>query len=108
LFRAPRGELMMSMSAQVFFVQAAAKNVLIVPNTAVRTVEDATTGRPPKAQVTVVTPSGATETRAVQLGLRNRISAEIVSGLKEGENVVVDTAPAADTSQSRMRMLRMY
>ncbi|AGG71508.1 hypothetical protein SM2011_b23124 (plasmid) [Sinorhizobium meliloti 2011] len=31
-----------------------------------------------------------------------------MSGLKEGENVVVDTAPAADTSQSRMRMLRMY
>ncbi len=80
----PTGELMMSMSAQVFFVQAAAKNVLVVPSAALRTVEAAASDGPARAEVTVVAPSGATQTRTVEVGVRNRVSAEIVSGLQEG------------------------
>lgn len=96
----PTGELMMSMSAQVFFVQAAAKNVLVVPSAALRTVEAAASDGPARAEVTVVAPSGATQTRTVEVGVRNRVSAEIVSGLQEGEKVVVDAASATNGSRA--------
>jgi macrolide-specific efflux system membrane fusion protein len=96
----PTGELMMSMSAQVFFVQAAAKNVLVVPSAALRTMEAAASDRPARAEVTVVAPSGATQTRPVEVGVRNRVSAEIVSGLQEGEKVVVDAASATNGSRA--------
>ncbi|RVK44477.1 macrolide transporter subunit MacA [Sinorhizobium meliloti] len=96
----PTGELMMSMSAQVFFVQAAAKNVLVVPSAALRTVEGAASDGPARAEVTVVAPSGATQTRTVEVGVRNRVSAEIVSGLQEGEKVVVDAASATNGSRA--------
>ncbi|MCA1408088.1 macrolide transporter subunit MacA [Ensifer sp. IC3342] len=104
----PTGELMMSMSAQVFFVEAAAKDVLIVPSAAIHA------NREGKAQVTVVTPSGATETRAVEVGIRNRVSAQILSGLEEGDRVVVDTASASTGDSARnngsrgMRMPPMF
>ncbi|MDE4601796.1 macrolide transporter subunit MacA [Sinorhizobium meliloti] len=96
----PTGELMMSMSAQVFFVQAAAKNVLVVPSAALRTVEAAASDGPARAEVTVVARSGATQTRTVEVGVRNRVSAEIVSGLQEGEKVVVDAASATNGSRA--------
>jgi macrolide-specific efflux system membrane fusion protein len=96
----PTGELMMSMSAQVFFVQAAAKNVLVVPSAALRTMEAAASDGPARAEVTVVAPSGATQTRTVEVGVRNRVSAEIVSGLQEGEKVVVDAASATNGSRA--------
>ncbi|MCZ4092270.1 macrolide transporter subunit MacA [Sinorhizobium psoraleae] len=104
----PTGELMMSMSAQVFFVEAAAKDVLVVPSAAIHANGEATDGKPAKAEVTVVTPSGATEARAVEVGIRNRVSAEIVSGLEEGDRVVVDTASAGSgTRNTRSRGMRM-
>ncbi|WP_046120747.1 macrolide transporter subunit MacA [Ensifer aridi] len=107
----PKGELMMSMSAQAFFVEATAKDALVVPNAAVR-MNGGSVDKPTLAHVTVVTPSGATETRDVEVGIRNRVSAEIISGLKEGEKVVVDTASSANarnTSLRRgMRMLRLF
>ncbi|WP_248447031.1 macrolide transporter subunit MacA [Sinorhizobium meliloti] len=96
----PTGELMMSMSAQVFFVQAAAKNVLVVPSAALRTMEAAASDGPARAEVTVVAPSGATQTRPVEVGVRNRVSAEIVSGLQEGEKVVVDAASVTNGSRA--------
>ncbi|WEX76233.1 efflux RND transporter periplasmic adaptor subunit [Sinorhizobium numidicum] len=111
----PTGELMMSMSAQVFFVQAAAKNVLVVPSAAIKTSGERAPGTPAKTEVTVVTPSGATETREVEVGIRNRVSAEIVNGLEEGERVVVDTASASTGNSVRntrslrgLRMPRMF
>ncbi|MCG5479236.1 efflux RND transporter periplasmic adaptor subunit [Sinorhizobium alkalisoli] len=110
----PTGELMMSMSAQVFFVEAAASDVLLVPSAAVHMHDDAA-GKPTRAQVTVVSPSGVTETRGVEIGIRNRVSAEIVSGLDEGEEVVVDTGSvgnrgdgAGTGSRRGMRMPRFF
>lgn len=128
----PDGELMMSMSAQVFFVQAAAKDVLIVPSAALNApARDASQangqdggqpggarGEGRKAEVTVVTASGALETREVEVGIRNRVSAEIKSGLEEGEKIVVSTGSATSSgsggsardnrSQRGMRMPPMF
>ena len=89
----PDGELMTSMSAQVFFVQAAARDVLVVPAGAVR-MKRAEAGGKPQAEVTVVAASGASEVRKVETGIRNRVSVEVKSGLEEGERVVV--TPGSD------------
>ncbi|MCP8896930.1 efflux RND transporter periplasmic adaptor subunit [Shinella daejeonensis] len=104
----PDGELMMSMSAQVFFVEQAAQDVLLVPSGAIRAG-----GRDGKAEVTVVSASGATETRSVETGIRNRVNTEIRSGLSEGERVVATPGTDAserggNRSQRGMRMPRMF
>lgn len=100
----PDGELMMAMSAQVFFVEAAARDVLLVPSGAVRLKGD-------KAEVTVVSASGATETRGVEPGIRNRVSTEIRSGLEEGERVSVsagsDGSAGSRSDRSSQRGIRM-
>ncbi len=110
----PDGELMMSMSAQVFFIQSAAEDVLVVPSSALRTTGGRSQeGGPQKAELTVVTPSGATETREVEVGIRNRVSAEIRSGVKEGEQVVVGGGDGAGdrgnrSQRNNMRMPPMF
>ena len=71
----PEGTLMMNMTAQVFFVQSSAENVLTVPVAAVRSGTDGKSG-----EVTVVTASGARETRKVETGIRNRVRVEITQG----------------------------
>ena len=109
----PDGELMMSMSAQVFFVEEAANDVLLVPTGAVRMKRGEGGGRR-QAEVTVVTASGATEARSVEPGIRNRVSTEIRSGLEEGERVVVNAGAEGGSqqrsgrSQRGMRMPPMF
>lgn len=109
----PDGELMMSMSAQVFFVEEAARDVLLVPTGAVQTARGE--GGKRQAEVTVVTATGKTEVRSVEPGIRNRVSTEIVSGLEEGERVVVNagsegsgSSGRSDRSQRGMRMPPMF
>jgi macrolide-specific efflux system membrane fusion protein len=118
----PDGDLMISMSAQVFFIQSAAHDVLVVPSAAIQSKggfrHTGANGEPRKAEVQVVTPSGATETREVETGIRNRVSVEIKGGLNEGDLVVVgtgsDTDPAAaargpgNRGQRGGRMPRMF
>ena len=107
-------ELMPLMSAQVFFVLAGAYDVITVPVSAVRYTDrpargagrgkgspnDADESPPPSAgeqparrtrsaEVTVVHKDGMRETRVVQVGVTDRVNAEIVSGLSEDETVVV-------------------
>ncbi len=114
LFDVPNadGELMMSMSAQVFFVENAARDVLLVPSGAVSMKRGE--GGKRQAEVTVVTAAGAQETRMVETGIRNRVSTEIRSGLEEGERVVVNSGGAGrsgergNRSQRGMRMPPMF
>jgi macrolide-specific efflux system membrane fusion protein len=147
-------ELMPQMSAQVFFVQSGAYDVVTVPVSALRytdrpargarrgqggpnagdlpaqgaqnaatqgaakggaakgepkgaqtpvpaqvAAEPEASSKPTRAaQVTVVHDDGMQETRTVRVGVTDRVNAEIVSGLSEGERVVVgmqtqDNAP---------------
>ena len=111
-------ELMPLMSAQVFFVLAGAYDVVTVPVSAVRYTDrggarggnrgqgkgaqgeadapaQAADAKPTRsAEVTVVHEDGMQETRSVQVGVTDRINAEIVSGLSEGEAVVAGTDTA--------------
>lgn len=80
----PKRELMTQMTAQVFFIVNAAHNVVIAPMSALRE-EDKKAGR---YSVTVVDAKGSQAFREIQVGINNRVSAEILSGLKAGERIV--------------------
>jgi macrolide-specific efflux system membrane fusion protein len=92
----PDGTLMMNMTAQVFFVESSAENVLTVPVAAVHTRGE---GKP--SEVTVVTASGAHEIRKVETGIRNRVRVEIKQGLGENDTVVVSAGSGDKASSGR-------
>ncbi len=115
--------LLPQMTAQVFFVLAAAHNVVVVPVGALKYADGAGTGaassssgrvsggkrpagmaaqtRPRAASVTVIPSSGATETRNVMVGVTNRVDAEILSGLAPGEEVIAGSQLAAAAKPTR-------
>lgn len=76
------------------------------PNTAnearkPRTEQDDKSAPGKRATVRVLNADGSVEERKVRIGLNNRITAEVLSGLKEGEKVVL--ADATDTSQNESK-----
>jgi macrolide-specific efflux system membrane fusion protein len=83
LFDVPNAEgaLMTQMTTQVFFVVAEAKDAVVVPVSAVRR-----TGHG-KATVNLPDSDGKVETREVEIGVTNRVSAQVLSGLQPGEQV---------------------
>lgn len=102
----PTGELLPQMSAQVFFVSARAKDALLVPISALSPVGGKTgkkkrkpSGEQPNAaegtpvpvryRVQVLTSSGRVENRVISVGITNRVSAQVLSGLKAGERIIV-------------------
>ena len=124
----PNQALMTQMTAQVFFVAASAKDAVLVPLSALRPAAtggsakrapraagerksgtgERASGNDPRAQfangaalVSVVGADGKPADRSVKVGVMNRVSAEIVSGLEAGEVVVIGTrAPAAAKAQA--------
>jgi len=80
------GEFFPGMSAQVFFVTSFVDNVLIVPVAALSFAETPDGAR--NATARVVLPNGTAEDREVVIGLVDRVYAEVVSGLEEGERVI--------------------
>jgi macrolide-specific efflux system membrane fusion protein len=151
LFDVPNANqsLMTSMTAQVFFVAASAKNALLIPAVALNSGtrsgdaagrrdrgasgpgrEDRTASAPPsepaasaaspgasgstsgfatrtsraprRASVKVLTATGTLDERPVELGVSNRVQAQVLSGLTEGDQVVtgVKLPPAAPHSSA--------
>ena len=87
----PDGVLRTSMTAQVYIVLASAKHVLTVPSAA---LTPAGQGR---YTVRILTdPKKKPEVRAVTVGINNNVSAQILSGLKAGEKVVVGEGAAKE------------
>jgi membrane fusion protein, macrolide-specific efflux system len=111
----PNQVLMTQMTAQVFFVVSSAKDAVLVPLSALHPVASGSRARgargtgerptslDPRSQfakgdalVSVVGVDGKAQDRAVKVGVMNRVSAQIVSGLEPGEKVVIGTrAPVA-------------
>lgn len=98
LFDVPNPDrvLMSQMTAQVFFVLARADEALLVPMAALGPVRE--NGA---STVHVVGRGGKVEQRAVTVGVRHRISAEVLSGLREGERVVLGPWPPAAAGERR-------
>lgn len=59
--------------------------------------------RPTLATVQVAIAGNKFETREVRVGVTSRISAEVISGLEEGEKVVAGVLQARDTSQQQQQ-----
>ncbi|MGR7922805.1 efflux RND transporter periplasmic adaptor subunit [Zobellella denitrificans] len=93
----PQGRLMSQMTTQVFFVLAEAEDVLLVPMSALTFPDRRDRSQ---AEVRVLTAAGSLETRRVEVGVSNRIQAEIRDGLALNEQVVLNVAPATADSRS--------
>lgn len=97
----PEGRLMTQMTAQVFFINAKAENALLVPVTALQRFG-------PNVSVQVVGRNGQPEPRDVTVGVSNRVQAEIIDGLEEGDLVLSSPARAAERGEGgRPRMMGM-
>lgn len=92
------GVLLPDMTAKVFFVISAVRDVLRIPVGALRDRRDDT------ATVQVMGTDGSPEDRTVRLGLVSRISAEVVSGLEAGEEVVAGIAEEESGRRGGMRV----
>lgn len=82
----PDGTLRIDMTAQVYIVQSKADKVLSVPAAAVKT--DPKLG----SYVEVAQADGTTRKQAVKTGITNRINTQIISGVNQGDKVVVGEA----------------
>ncbi len=90
------GKFRIDMTAQVNIVISAVKNVLTIPASAITTENG-------KHTVKVVGADGQAKPVQVQVGLNNRISAEIKSGLKLGDKVVISDNQNSNTASRNNR-----
>ena len=100
LFEVPNadGELRISMTAEVYIVLASAKDAIIVPSAAVDS-----SAKDGSSMVLVVGKDGQPQVRKVEVGIDNNANAQIVSGLREGERVVLGQA-SSGLSETAQRM----
>ncbi|WP_343584498.1 efflux RND transporter periplasmic adaptor subunit [Herbaspirillum sp.] len=84
----PSRELMSGMSADVYFVLAHVEQALSIPLSLVTKP-----GMDGTQTVKVVLDGGKLETRKIRIGIRDGERAQVISGLKEGEQVLVPVAP---------------
>lgn len=91
--------LMTGMSTQMFFLINASENALLVPTTALRKLQpdkDADAGK--AYQVEVKDKNGVTK-KTVTVGIITRTQAEIISGLNEGDMVLLPVVKAPAVKQ---------
>jgi len=77
------GALMPQMSAQVFFVQGSARNVLLAPMAALSAGNGQKAHFSAKVQV-----DREIQERTVRIGVRDRLNGEVLEGLSEGDQLV--------------------
>ena len=84
------------MTAQVFIVLAQAKGVLLIPAAAVGNAAEGS-----ETKVQVLKADGSLELRAIKIGIKSELSAEVTAGLKEKEQVVLrEITSTGSTSKS--------
>lgn len=99
----PQHTLRIGMTAQVSIILNRAENTLLVPAQILRRVD----GGADKYQVPVLDSNNQLQYRDVTVGINNKVNAQILSGLKENEQVVIGmsmAAGASDTEKHRPRM----
>lgn len=110
----PDGRLLTSMTAQVFFVVASVEAALLVPLAALQPLAATAHERGNERRTTVGTPTasryrvevldnhGRVTERDISVGVSNRIQAEVLDGLVEGEQVLLG-AHATNGSPGSLR-----
>ena len=94
----PDGTLRIDMTAQVYIVLDSAKNAVTIPASALS--KSSGTG---KQTVQVVGADGLPQKREVMVGLNNRVTAQIVSGLTAGDKVVIGEGKADGGASSQSK-----
>lgn len=92
-------KLRISMTAQVYIILKQAKQAIVVPTTALDNLD-----AQGNAIIHVVDSNGRVESRKVQVGINNNVECEILSGLSEGEQVIISQGLSAGASGSSGRM----
>src|SRR5664279_1825655 len=92
------GRLRTYMTTEVHIVVAQAKNALTIPSAAISARNSDGTYR-----VQILEPGGTASPRNVRIGLNNKLTAEVLQGLKEGEQVVTGKV-SADAGGSKSQM----
>ena len=85
------------MTAQIYIIIDQAKDALLVPSAAIqeRPAKDQTEGQAKTSKIVrVLNDDGTVEPRTVEVGIDNRVNAQILSGVKEGEKVIIGEASA--------------
>jgi HlyD family secretion protein len=85
-------KVLSGMNAEVEVVAGEARNALLVPVDALRELA------PGQYAVFVIQPDGQQMLRPVQVGLKDLVNAEIVSGLQEGETIKLSASQRTTTS----------
>lgn len=97
----PDGKLRVNMTAEVNIVLAEAKNALTIPATALGTKD-----KQGRFAVQVQGPDGQLQLRKVKIGLNNHINAQVLDGLRPGEQVVLSAAMAGSSMAADPRAQR--
>lgn len=97
------GALMKGMSAQVFFVLGRAKDVPLLPAEALIERAPEEDAPPAKAYRVQVVEHGASRERIVHIGLMTRDNAQVVSGLVEGDELVLQLPKRDEIDQRPSR-----
>jgi len=99
LFDIPNPErvLKIQMTAQVFIVLAQAKGVLLIPAAAIGNANEGS-----QINVRVLKSNGKVEARAIKIGIKSEIYAEITAGLQEKEQVIVGESAVKGAKKSSL------
>lgn len=90
----PDGQLRINMTAQVYIVENKLENALNVPAAAIK--KDRELGN----YVQVVQADGTTKKQPVKIGLTNRVNTQIISGVNQGDKVVIGEDDSKGTAKS--------
>jgi len=77
-------ELLPQMTAQVSFITASARDVLVAPLSALQPVEQ----KPQIYTARILGSDDQPQTREVRAGVNDRLAVQVVEGLKEGEKLI--------------------
>jgi macrolide-specific efflux system membrane fusion protein len=80
----PKRELYIQMTAQVYIILSQAKDVLLIPTSAVGNAAEGS-----EIKVQVLKEDDKIEIRAIKIGIKGEISTEVKEGLEENELVVI-------------------
>jgi macrolide-specific efflux system membrane fusion protein len=92
----PDGMLRISMTTQVHILLAAAHQVLIIPASTLGARQSDGGYR-----VQVLNAKGQPEWRSIRIGLNNHVMAQVSTGLKAGEQVVIGASNGVSSTQTR-------
>jgi macrolide-specific efflux system membrane fusion protein len=119
----PDGALLPQMSAQAYFVLARADNALLVPVSALAAARESQApmdaeprpaGGKAKSKasqqkfVVRVLTNGQVEKREVSVGVMTRSTAQVVSGLKEGESVLLSAAGTGEEKKDKKKGFDLF